>query len=703
MSNDNRGFPFAFFGKLRFMHRLLSLVFVVLLSCPVYAGYKATIVRDTFGVPHIFGKTEADVAFGFGYAQAEDQLDTILRNYVKASGREAAAFGAGYIESDTQTHLLRIPETVAEKYDALPQEVKDYLAGFAAGVARYMKTHADNVPAWASPPTPQDVLAHPYYLFTMESFRAALSEGHRLMPPIKKEEKEKEGNRGAKGCNLWAVMKEKTKSGHAMLQMDRHMPYLGSAQWYEAHLCGGSLNVVGATTFGHPFIQIGHNENIAWGVTGNSPDLADVYFEKMNPEDRGRYEYDNDWLDVKVRKVKLGVLQSDGKVAEKEVGLEYTHHGPVFLHTHEKLYSAKWTLMDSIDFATQFYKMSTAGGVDEFKKAMSILGIPSGNYLCADTAGNIYYLYNARVQSKSEDFNWYCPVPGWTSETDWGERIPFGELPQTMNPDGGFLQNCNDPPGAVSPDCDIDVDDAPSYLVRSHRNSPGVRGERATELLEKTEKLDLEAFKKLSFDNRSIYIARAKNRLLDAYALRGMKGGPKVEQALKLLKRWDSYVTADNVAWMFYKMWQLELRQGGSAPKGTKSRLLAMQRAVDRLEKLYGKIDVKWGPHHVIERGGKSFPVATGGSDAQTLFMATGSFRDGKWVCSSGSSYMMAVELSKPPKSFSLFPMGMSNDPASPHHTDQTALYSRGKYKPIWFTQDDIAANKEKEYTVESK
>ncbi|MEW6355467.1 MAG: penicillin acylase family protein [Planctomycetota bacterium] len=695
MNSRCQGIPCAFAGEPSPRYGLMCLLLALLLSSPAHAGYKAAIIRDTFGVPHIFGATEGDVAFGFGYAQAEDQLDTILRNYIRAAGREAEVFGRGFLDNDTQTHLLRIPETAAEKYDSLPREVKDYLTAFAAGVAHYMKTHAEKVPPWAKPPTAQDVLAYPLYLLTMESYGAVLSEGRRLMQPIQKDQAEK-------GCNLWAVVKKKTKSGHAMLQIDQHMPYLGPMQWYEAHLCGGSLNVVGATTFGHPFIQIGHNEGIAWGLTANSPDLADVYFEKMNPANRSQYEYDGNWRDVAVRTIKLNVLREDGTVGQKEIALESTHHGPVFLHTHEKLYAAKWSHMDNIDLATQLYRMNTAAGVADFKKAMGLLGIPSGNYICADAAGNIYYLYNARAPSKSEGYDWYAPVPGWTKETDWGEIIPFDDLPQAMNPDCGFLQNCNDPPGAVAPDCDIDTEKVPSYVARPHRGGPGSRGERATELLEKAENLDLEAFRKLSFDNQSIQIARARNRLLESFAIRAVKISPKAEQALKLLKEWDCCVTADNTAWMFYKMWQLELR-GGSAPKGAKSQILAMERAVDRVVKLYGRIDVKWGPHNVIERGGKTFPVGTGGSDAQTLFMATSNFMNGKWVCSSGSSYMMSVELSKPPKSFSLFPMGMSNDPASPHHTDQTALYSQMKYKPIWFTRDDISANKEKEYTVESK
>lgn len=683
-----------------------AIVVLALAQGAVHAGYGATISRDKFGVPHVFGKTEADAAFGFGYAQAEDHLATILANYLKASGREASVNGRSSVESDTFTHLARIPETVAEKYDSLDPKPRKVVEGFAAGIAHYMKTHPDKVPPGAAPPTPQDVLTFVKYGLVQQSLSTALSEGRNLMPPPAKEKpdgaQDGETPKKPRGSNAWAVAGPKSQSGHPMLQMDQHLPYSGIAQWYEGHLCGGSLNVIGGTSIGNPFILLGHNEHIAWTSTENYPDTADVYYEKMNPENRNQYEYDGAWRSVEVRKIRLPVRQADDKVAAVERALEYTCHGPVILHTHEKLYSAKWTDMEGIDFAPQLLAIQTAGSVADFKKAMRPLGIATGNYLCADTSGGVAYLYNARVAKKSKKFNWLCPVPGWTSETEWQEIIPFEELPQASNPECGFLQNCNDPPWTVSPDCELESSDVPDGLMRSGGGrSPGPRGERATRLLEKAGKLSFEDFRALSMDNYSILMARGKDALIDAYALQSGQASPKLMEAIKLLKEWDNYLNEDNVAMTFYMMYLSELGRG-YAPKGKHSMFMAMERAVEKMMKLYGRVDVKWGPNHVIERGGKSFPVGTGGAETQTLFMASSSLQNGRFICSSGSSYLMSVELSKPPKAFSVFPLGQSNDPDSPHHTDLTALYAQRKYKPVWFTREDISANKEKEYTVEA-
>jgi len=632
------------------------------------------IIRDEYGVPHIYSGTQEGVFYGFGYAQAEDVLPSLMLNYLTAKGTLSETFGpfnlnctfAGYTnyESDYFVKLLRIPQGAAERYEQIDSSMREVMIEpFAAGINAYINENYADLPSWITdnaPVTGIDVAAMGGLTNFVFSY----------------------GGDGM-GSNQWAVSPERSATGNAMYGGDPHLPWDGILQWYEVHLCGPGINVAGIIFFGLPFIGIGHNEYLAWSQTVNQPDLVDMWIEMLNPSNDMQYLYDGAPRDIIVR---------FEMIDEDMVPMLYTHHGAVVEYNitipglpGRYAIAMNYSANGDVRGFLEFYLLDTATNLDEFKDALAMLAVPQFNFMYADIYGNIFYVWNAMCPSRSPFFDWSEPVPGWISATEWGPMIIFEDLPQVTNPDSGWLQNCNIPPWNVTVDSGIEFGAYPSYLTPLVTMGEYSRGQRLTNILAEDESVRMNEMKEIGVD---VYVLRADG-VVPLLPRHGKCTG-ELRQAIKILEKWDRYATKDSVAMTIFA-YLMGNMGGGKTP------IEALEDAVDLMLGLYGTIEVPWGAVHGVLRGDTFFGLSGGPGGWGILNPRDGPNIGGVWYCGGGSSFIMVVELEEGNvKACTTLPYGESNDPASPHFDDQLAeLYSQDKLKPAWFYLTDVITHAE--------
>lgn len=665
---------------------------------------EARIVRDGYGVPHIYGATDADVAFGFGYAQAEDHLLPMLLAYRQAAGRMAEVKGRDYVESDHMALLWRSHAVAAERYGSIPRPTRAVIEGFADGVNHYIRIHRHALPDWVEEIGPVDVVGLARWLvqlFAEHTGRRELaSKG--LTPVLAK----------MLGSNHWAAGPGRTATGRPITVMDPHLPWLPPFQWYEAHLVSREgWNCSGATWFGLPVIFVGHNGRLAWSMTVNAADICDLYEERLDAANSRRYVYGEEKLRMTSRRVRIPVAGSDGQPDfEVERELLYTIHGPVYKTVENWAYAVRTSADEVVDVVGQLYQMNRSQDLQGFRRAMSRLELPMLNVMYADVDGNIYYVFNARCPIRSEAYDWRTAVPGWLTATDWKGHLDYSRLPQLLNPASGFLQNCNTAAHLVTLDSGLDPDAFPTYLGRGGFND---RGQRALNWLASHTDVTVEDMKRLARDDYLISAEEAKGFILGAYNDRWPEiydPDSHVANAIRVLREWDNRATQESRGTLLFAVWQKRFeplyrqlqedqRQDLTALK--KLALEALRMTVEFMVATYGRVDVPWGEVNRLRRGDLS--LATSGSPPgapalHRLFSTLSA--DGQVHVNGGSSFTMVVSLTDTVQAWSVLPYGNSEDPESPHYADQMALQAGDAFKRAWFLESDVYANLERVVTV---
>lgn len=667
-----------------------------------------TLYRDEWGVPHIYAETEAGAAYGLGYAQAEDRLEQLLRNYRLAAGTMAEAFGPEWIEHDWQQRVVGHAAVCQRRYPELPDSLRADIEAFQAGVRQYMAEHPEEVPAWAPPLEPWQVPALGRYIIFNWPIGRAFSEL----------ERRGEGPRGF-GSNQWAVRPEGTALGCALLCIDPHIPWEGEFRFYEFRLHGGDLHLCGFGPLGAPILGLGHNAFLGWACTTGGPDTTDIYGEKVNPENPLQYLYDGAWRDMEVEKVRLEVA-GQGPV-ERE--LHRTHHGPILLREGSRAYALACPYLEEVDVATQLYRMGKARNLQEFCAAVGMNQLMEQNVMYADVEGNIFYVRTGRVPIRPGGFDFSRPVPGHIRASEWRGLHPMADLVQLLNPTRGYMQNCNIGPDTMLVDCPIHAEDYPDYIYGARPGESNSRGRRAVELLEQADRMTLEQALAIVLDTHAEHAEQWQAAV--AAAARAFPEGDgrlpplqELQPALDLLAGWDGFMEIDRPGATFYRALREMARQqqppvderliaqGQDLPAEQQVALLqAVKAAADYLQKEFGRLEVPWGEVHRIRRGGRSWPAAGGDTGGGSTLRAIGSHRgeDGRYYGHSGQSWTQLV-LFRPGavESYSATPYGQSDHPDSPHYTDQAErLYSRKLLKPTWFQRESLEGHIESTKTLE--
>ncbi len=657
------------------LFRISFIYGAVLVSAFAARAEKIEILRDEFGVPHIFAATAAGAAFGSGYAQAEDRLEEMMRNYRKAEGTMAEAFGQEWVAHDYRQRLWRHRQVSEEHYKELRPDVRAIIEGFVAGVKQYMREHPKEVPAWAVTLEPWRIVALGRFIIWRWPEGEAGSDLRRAgvapdpMPYL--------------GSNQWLIAPSRTAMGAAIAVIDPHLSWYGETRFYEMRVYGGDIGYSGANIVGLPFPVLGHSRHISIAMTTGGPDTSDVYEEEVSGS---RYKFKNDWRPLEVRREKIGVKTAD-QVAWTEITIQSTHHGPIVAHKDGKAYAAAIPYAEEFRLIEQSLAMIQAKNLAEMKKALATRQYMAQNIMVGTVEGDIYYVRNGRVPIRPKGCDPSKPMPGATGACEWQGIHPLEDLVQIANPPQGYMQNCNIPPWGMMKDSPLVPD---KYVERPYlyngTQPMHQRALMAVEMLDAAKSVTEQQAVEMAFSTQVYKAEKWQERIA--------KAQPEGEFA-KMLVGWNRRSDPASRAALGFYLFKMVLGESSRAiePPETIADAqvrTALERAERRLKNEFPPDAVYGSLFRVGRQGGsRTFPVG-GGTVAEAGMATPRAIGFGKhgneMVGASGQTSTQIVILTKPPKSWMVIPLGESDHKDSGHFDDQAEkLFSKAKAKPTYF------------------
>ena len=702
----------------------------------------AALYRDEWGTPHVYAENPRALAFVFGYAQAEDHLEAMLAAYRIANGRAAEVFGESYAASDEFSLKMGHAALARNIYAGLDPLTQDLCEGFAMGVNSWLVEHAEQAPPWADGAKPQDILALLHcYLMSMAPFDLP---GVYHRPPA------------SVSGNAWAIAPSRTDSGETFLVINPHADYGSPFLWYEAHLVCQDMDVAGATLFGLPVILQGHNESLGWALTPNQADFADIYLEpnptvKRNPNSintrtlLGEGQLMEMYLLANTQP--YTVLTPQGPV-ERGVPCVDTPRGPLMDMHKGRLCSYLVGGYRDFGAIAQFVEMARARDLGSFRTALDMQQLPCFNVVYADREGNIFYLYNVKtgnkavadappeppkpegVENEGKDaekrppraprfIDWTVPVPADDPLAAWGPIIPPGALPTVINPDSGYVQACGSPPWLATDNSSMSAARFPPWFTHDRDT---YRAQRVRRLLGMG-KRSFRDCQSMLYDVVVPLAIEAVPRLLDIAKQRAdfvANAHPDLPAGLDALRTWNFLADASSSGMTFFHAWWNALEADYAAANGqptayslqsTASReaLLAALRengadmqdlslnaateAARMMRNEFNSLSVPWGDVHTVTRGGREAPLC-GADSGEPVFVASDEVFEGrKWRVTYGYGYAMVVAFGEYPRSVSMLPFGTSEDPKSPHYSDQLDLMTQRRFKVSRYLMEDVQQN----------
>lgn len=683
---------------------LILCVALMFSAIRVNAAEDVKILRDDFGTPYIYAKTDEGACFGLGYAQAEDRLEELLRQYRRASGTMAEAFGKSEYQQDYRQRLWRHRAVSEANYSKQTPKSRAMIEAFVEGIKAYMKDHPKDVPAWAPQITPYDPVALGRYIIWGWPEGDAgddLKKAGISPDPIEYH-----------GSNEWLLSGSHTASGHVLALIDPHLSWYGPTRFYECRMYGETIKISGMGILGAPLPALGHSQWCSIAMTTGSGDTADVFVEKLNPANPLQYEVDGQWRDMVIRKDKINVKKDDGKMEAVEVEFHDTRHGPVVAVKDGKAYAMAIPYAESVGLSDETYDMLTAKNLSQMKKALGELELMGQNVMIGTVDGDIYYQRTGKVPIRPKGVDPSSPIPGETTKNDWLGIHKAADLVHLTNPPVGYMQNCNVSPFAMVPDGMPRVKDYPDYVYHDAEKPAHQRAAAVLYQLKNAKKVTDDQALEIAM---SSYVPGAdlwQSRLKQAWGAKGPSGASADAKKLyDLISKWDLHSRPESTGAMAYMYWKVaipkELKKDDATGGGPASTLTDKQ-AIDALEEGAKKmladhktLEVPYGKVFRIGRkgGDKTYPAGGGerGGEIVTSGMVTlraiGFFDkgpDGTLIGERGQTSTQIVELSKPPKSWTVLPLGESDKKDSGHWDDQAEkLFSKGKMKPTYFMDDE--------------
>ncbi len=667
--------------------------------------YDVRILRDEWGVPHVFGKTDADVAYGLAYAHAEDDFETLQGVLLAARGKLASVYGKDAAPNDYMVHLLRIWDVVEAGYSQLSPETRALCEAYAAGMNYYAALHPEHAHRELYPVTGKDLVAgfvHKVPLFfgidkTLIKLLEPDTQRTTLPPPATSVKRYFDLTSQPIGSNTFSISPRRTADRSTWLAVNSHQPWEGPVAWYEVHLHSDEgWNMVGGILPGAPIVLHGHNRELGWAHTVNTPDLVDVYELEINPQNLKQYRFDGEWRDLEVREaaIEVKLLGPIKWTFKREV--MWSVHGPVIVGPRGT-FALRFAGFGEVRHIEQWYRMNKARDFEEWMAAMRLNALPMFNTGYADSAGNIFYLYNGRIPLRASGYDWQYLVPGNTSATLWKEYLPFEQLPQAKNPASGFVQNCNSSPfqttrGRENPRAE---DYAAALGIETFMTN---RALRALELFGSDSAITAEEFFVYKYDmaySEHSQIARLVQQALTAAPAQDSL----TNAALAVLRAWDLRTDPENMQAALAMLALRTFVDDDMATITTTMLLDSLRQAAHVLVKNHGSLEVEWQKVNRLRRGEVDLGLG-GGPD---ILHAVYGKPDGKGhlVGHTGDSYVLLVNWDKAGKvhSQSIHVYGSATaNKNSKHYADQAPLFVERKLKPVWMEEAEIRGHLEREY-----
>lgn len=691
-------------------------VALTLFAATTYAASPdCTIHRDTWGVPHIFGATDADVVFGYGYAQAEDNFPQLEDNYIHAIGRAAEINGEADVAFDVAVRAFEIEKLSKDEYTKAPANMRRLYDAYVAGVNLFISKHpkAPRLLTHIEPWYPLTLYRYMYYLREFFPQTGIAAKDVAVMALAARDN----------GSNAFAIAPSKTAGGHAMLFLNPHQPFFGLNQFYEAHLKSEhGLNFSGFGKFGLPLPYIGHNASLGWTVTNNYPDIQDLYAESFDDPDHPLvYRYGNGHRTAVAWTSTVGVKTTGGR-EERTVQLLKTHHGPVVAIRDGKRLAVRLARIEEGGWFEQVYAMLRSQSLAEFKRAVGRLAMAYHNITYADRKGNILYIYSGAIPRRSPRFDWTKPVDGASPATEWQGYFKLSELPQVLNPPAGFTQNCNSSPFLTTSSTPL-PSPLPAYATAAEIDTP--RAKTARKLLSAAKSITLSDLARLAFDTSVGEAASEVPLILSEWERLRATDANRAEhlrEPVEMIRQWNQVSTTDSIAMTLFALAFPRTYKSTPALSGIPRRevlvddgdwlrMRAVEGVVEQLQRDFGTWRVGWGEVNRLQRINQldgerpsdarpSLPIAGGNQQLGMIFSFGAQPVEGqkRRYGVQGHSGVAVIEFGDRVRAMSIHNFGESSDPSSSHYFDQAALYARREFKPAWFTTEEVNAHTERVY-----
>ena len=686
-----------------------------------------TIIRDDWGIPHIYGETDADAVFGMIYAQAEDDFNRIEVNFLNSQGRLAEAEGEDEIWRDLRMKLFIDPTDMQAQYEASPQWLKDLMDAWASGLNYYLYTHPEVEPRVLTRFEPWMALTFSegsiggdierVNLGRLEAFygqpnnaRAALDRepSSTTLAMVPSGLSEPDMNEEPTGSNGIAIAPANTSAGNALLLINPHTSFFFREELHMVSEQG--LDAYGAVTWGQFFVYQGFNENAGWMHTSSGVDNIDEFVETVIERDGTLYyRYGDEERPVTVRQVTVP-YKTDTGMAEREFTVYRTHHGPIVREVDGAWVSVA-LMEEPMNALIQSYMRTKAQNYDEYIEVMRTHTNSSNNTVFADSEGNIAYLHSNFIPVRDTRFNYLQPVDGSDPATDWQGVHTIEETPNSVNPSVGWLQNTNNWPfSAAGPDSPR-REEFPVYVQRSGENA---RGLHAMRVLEGKTDFTLQSLIDAAFDSYLTGFEELIPALVRAYDQTDASNPLKAEltDQVNILRDWDLRWSVESIATSLAIFFGEETRRLDATERELpQQQLQALSVASARLEADFGSWRTPWGDINRFQRltgdivqpfddAGPSTPVGfpSGRWGSLASFGARAYPQTKKWYGTSGNSFVAVVEFGDQVRARAVTAGGLDSDPSSPHFNDQAELYATGDLREVYYYRADVEDHMEREY-----
>lgn len=689
-----------------------------------------TIIRDNWGIAHVYGKTDADAVFGMEYAQAEDDFNRVETNYINAMGRLAETEGKSAIYQDLRMKLFIDPETLKKQYAESPAWLKTLMNAFADGLNYYLYKHPEVKPKVIKRFEPWMALSFSEGSIGGDIERVNITHladfyGHELV--VQAIPANRDAIPEPTGSNGMAIAPSNTVDHHALLLINPHTSFYFRSELQMVSEQG--LDAYGAVTWGQFFIYQGFNPHVGWMHTSSGVDAVDEYLETVEKKgDRYYYKYGNKELPVIVKQITVPYITDHG-MAERKFTVYYTEHGPVIGEQTGGEQNGKWVtirlMQEPIKALIQSYTRTKATDFKSFLQTMQLRADSSNNTIFADSDGDIAYYQANFIPKRDNSFDFTKPVDGSNPATDWHGLLTLDETPHLLNPKSGWIYNSNDAPWNAGGVGSLKKADFPAYVEKGGESARGIH---AVRVLGDKKDFTLDSLIGAAFDSYLPWFEKAMPALIKAWD-QDADADPlkaKLAEQIAVLRKWDYRWGVDSIPTSLAVFWGEDMMRrvgrdartagipvydyvGSKVPAGQLLQSLAA--ASDRLTGDFGTWKTPWGNINRFQRldddifthfddSKPSIPVeftsSTWGSLAS--FGARPYPNTKKWYGTSGNSFVAVVEFGKTVRARAVTAGGESGNPASPHFDDEAERYSTGNLREVYFYREQLEGHTERTY-----